>query len=157
MSDTVQVDCIPTSFALMMARSVELYTEPDIEFPQKLSDHDRLEMFQSVSITGTFEESLAAGYFGKNINNTQVVILKTIHALTSKWLIGKLSQNLINRLDLLVSLNDKGKDVSDLAGRIVELLGISKESKQVSANKKSRFVLEIVGEQEGKKSRKKSA
>tara|TARA_R100000501_G_C2579557_1_gene83325 strand:- start:44 stop:457 length:414 start_codon:yes stop_codon:yes gene_type:complete len=137
-----------------MAESAKLYVA-NPEFSDPFNDHDRLEMFQSVAVTGKFEECVAAAYFGRNVTQSQVVILKTIHALTAKWLVGKLSQNLLDRLDLVISLADKGKDVSDIATKIMELLGVSTETDPVRKAKESRMILELTNAAE--KTKKKRA
>lgn len=137
-----QVSCLPTRFAIKMATAVKLY-DHDEEFSDDYCDHERLEMFQSVSVVGKFEEAISAAYFGRNITKVQISILEVIHRLTSKWLLGKLSQTLLDRLDIVAGLADKGKDVADISGKILELLGVSNEIDKVKSNKESRMILEF--------------
>lgn len=145
-----QASCIPTRFAIAMAESVGLYSVNQ-EFRTALDDHERLETFQSICISGSFDESLAAAYFGKSIDDKQKMILQTIHRLTTKWVIGKLSQNLMDRLDLLTSLAEKGKDVSDLADKIIDLVYPQTGSAN-SAKKKPKVLIEFTSS-ENKKSK----
>lgn len=132
----VQTSCLPTDFAISMAQSVKLY-DGDPEFDKPFSDHKRLELFQSISVSSSLEESIAASYFGLEISEEQQVILRVIHQLTTKWLIGNMTQSLIDRLDLLTSLQTKGRDVADITEKIMELMGISVtgEGQEKSASK----------------------
>jgi len=129
-----------------------LYESDDDEFPNDFNDHQRLEMFQSVAISGRLEECLAASYFGKSLSKKQLSILEVIYNLTAKWLVGKLSQTLLDRLDLLSGLSDKGKDITDMTGKIMELIGATTngDGKKVKSTKAAIYTLtgEKIAEEE---------
>jgi hypothetical protein len=152
--------CLPTLFAVKMAESVGIFDEDKKttnEFTRDLSPEERLEIFQSVAIAGTFEESLAAGYYGKNIDKKQETVLKVIHELTGKWLRGKLSQNLLDRLDIVMSLPEKGKDIADITSKLIELLGITSEQEGSGGVAGKRFMIEYTHQDDKKKTKKKAS
>jgi hypothetical protein len=147
-----QRSCIPSNFALAMTESVGLY-EMKGEFKPKFTDHDRLEVFQSVAVSSSFERSIAAAYFGRDLSKEQILILQLIFELTADWLVGKLSQNLIDHLDVISALKLKGKDVAEVSRTIMELLGIVSEHNKgkdsgtkTPADGKARMILEYTNE-----------
>jgi hypothetical protein len=142
---TDQKSCLPTRFAMAMAGSVDLYEEAP-EFEEAFSQTDRLEVFQSMSVSGDYEECVAAAYFGLELSDNQQIALRAIHKLTTKWLVGQLTQNLIDRLDLLSSLSTKGRDVADITTKIMELMGMTPEGATPDkGGAKSRMILEHTG------------
>lgn len=143
-SPEIQTSCLPSKFAIQMAGNVDLYDVSE-EFETRFTDHDRLEMFQSVCVSGTLEESLAAGYFGKKLTKQQLIVLEAIYKLTNKWLVGKLSQNLLDRLDIVSGMAQRGKDVADITEKIMQLMNvisIDEEQSKEGAGPTRKMVIE---------------
>jgi len=137
-----QQSCIPTRFAVAMCRSADLY-ENDLEFVVDFSDHDRLEMFQSLAISGTYDDCIVAAYFGKELSDQQILILTVIHKLTQKWVVGRLSQRLMDRLEMMGTFLSKGKDLSDMTETIMRLMGMNQNDGGTQIKRKSTSRLQI--------------
>lgn len=118
---------LPTRFAQKVAASVDMYhselydglkqqavtTDPkELEAVQKWIDlHERLEHFQQMAVSCDFEDAMVS-YHGIEISEDQESMLKMIHKSTVHWLIGAVTEQIINKIG---SERITNKDFAQLA------------------------------------------
>lgn len=102
----------PTNFAISIAKSHGLYTNKEIpvsRYPDEINiwhfgkkagqAHERLQMFQTVSLKLPFDNCLNI-YAGIKLTKKQLKILRKIHQATPHWMKGKFISNILGRSDM---------------------------------------------------------
>lgn len=102
-------DYFPSNFAIEIAKEHKLYTNKEIpppRYPEEVSvwhcgkragrQHERLQMFQTVSLTSSFDECLNI-YAGIDLTIWQLHALREIHTASPIWMKGKFISDIIGR------------------------------------------------------------
>lgn len=128
---------LPTQFAIMVAQHHGLFVPPEQEPGNEalwFDLKDRLANFQKMAMSCSFDDCLIA-YYGIDLEEEQKTILEFIHSKTKSWMVGHISENL---MDHLQSKNVTGRDAKEIAQALVELLKTN--GKQTTQKTKSMLV-----------------
>ncbi len=126
----------PTSFAINIAKQNKLYTNkvipprqyPDEEPVWRVSEkagyrHERLAMFQRVSLVQNFKESLKI-YLGVELSKKQIKALRKIHKATPLWIQGKMITEAFATIDKSRNTYGYARTVIDQAEVMIKVLGM---------------------------------
>lgn len=124
----------PNSLAINIAKQHDLYTKKQIPRPRYVDDcpvwrvsdkagyqHDRLQVFQNVSLKLEFNECLKI-YSDIKLTKKQVKALKLIHSSTPVWMKGKLVSSMMTELDNTVNTVGYTKKLIKMSRLITEIL-----------------------------------
>ena len=130
----------PTSFAINIAKENKLYTNKAIPRPRypeeepiwRVSDkagyqHERLAMFQSVSLSQPFDECLKI-YLEIELSKKQIKALRKIHKATPLWIQGKMISGAFATIDKSRNTYGYARTVIDQAEVMINVLGMRNDN-----------------------------
>lgn len=125
---------LPTDFAIDIAKKYKIYPDVDEKDFVALRDReDKLKMFQQMSISSSFEETLLA-YYDRTFSDEQLQALKLIYRATASWLKGEVVGTLIGKIKNTKITN---KDFAESISTILEQLESKTEDGNQKATKKT--------------------
>jgi hypothetical protein len=125
---------LPTDFAIDIAKKYEIYNKVDEkDFVALREREEKLKMFQQMSISSSFEDSLLA-YYDRNFSDEQLQALKLIYRATASWLRGEVVGTLISKIKNTKITN---KDFAESISTILEQLENETENGEKSPTKKT--------------------
>ena len=130
----------PTSFAINIAKQNKLYTNKAIPRPQYPEEepiwrvskkagyqHERLAMFQSVSLFQSFRESLKI-YLDIELSKKQIKALRKIHKATPLWIQGKMISEAFATIDKSRNTYGYARTVIDQVEVMIKVLGMRNDN-----------------------------
>lgn len=117
-------DQLPTLLAIKLGEKSDLIDckEAGMDYDQFNDKMDRMRYFQQMAVTSAFEDCVVA-YFGLELNDDQLSVLKLIHRTTKPWMTGHIVGVCLERIE------QKGmnKDFAESVRVLVEQLGEKEE------------------------------
>ena len=129
-------DYFPNSVAINIAKQNQLYTNkviPPRQYPEEEPvwrvskkagyQHERLAMFQNVSLSQSFKESLKI-YLDIELSKKQIKALRKIHKVTPIWIQGKMISEAFTTIDKSRNTYGYTRTVIDQAEVMIKVLGM---------------------------------
>ena len=130
----------PNSVAINIAKQHNLYTRKSIPRPQYPEEepiwrvskkagyqHERLAMFQSVSLFQSFRESLKI-YLDIELSKKQIKALRKIHKATPLWIQGKMISEAFATIDKSRNTYGYARTVIDQVEVMIKVLGMRNDN-----------------------------
>ena len=112
---------LPTLLAIKLGEETGLITinETGMDYKEFNDLMDRMRYFQQMAVTSKFEDCVAA-YYGMELNDSQLSVLKLIHRTTKPWMTGHIVGVCLERIE---SSRTQNKDFAESVRVLVEQLG----------------------------------
>ena len=137
-------DYFPNSIAINIAKQQNLYTNKEIPRPRYAEEepiwrvskkagyqHERLAMFQNVSLNLDFNECLKI-YSDTKLSKKQIKALKLIHKVTPVWMKGKMVDEAFATMDKSRNTYGETRTVIDQANIIIKILGMRNDNQNTN-------------------------